>query len=354
MAQAESYQTAVVLQGGGALGAYEYGVLKALYEARPGFTPAVVTGISIGAINAAILVAAKDDPIETLGEVWRNHFTQPEFLPQPVRAAFELFTGLQTGQYLSAFGNPGMYQVRPDFLWAPLLADSIYSTAPLRRTLEEVLDLEKLNRRDIHLVVGAIDVAKGELKDNYGFDNRKEPLSVEHIIASGSIPPSFPMVQIDGAYYWDGGLFLNTPLSPAINCLEQLDGDVLRELIVVELFPMEAPVPKDMLGVLNRLSQLLFTSKLNLDRKLFSKIGKLIRFIEKAAPHIPAELRSDEAYSEIFQKYKRIDALTVVTANFPPERANTGDFSQETIEWRIRAGYHDAKEQNIGQPRLVE
>ena len=108
MAQGESYQTAVVLQGGGALGAYEYGVLKALYEARPGFTPAVVTGISIGAINAAVLVAAKDDPIATLGEVWRNHFTQPEFLPQPVRAAFELFTGLQTGQYLSAFGNPGM------------------------------------------------------------------------------------------------------------------------------------------------------------------------------------------------------------------------------------------------------
>src|SRR5947207_12779212 len=99
-----------------------------------------------------------------------------------------------------------MYQVRPDFRWAPLLADSIYSTAPLRRTLEEVLDLEKLNRRDIHLVVGAIDVAKGEFKDNYGFDNRKESLSVEHSIASDRIPPSFAQRQNDGAVYWGGGL----------------------------------------------------------------------------------------------------------------------------------------------------
>jgi NTE family protein len=260
------YHTAIVFQGGGALGAYEFGVIKALYDARPGFKPTVVTGISIGAINAAILVGAKDDPIETLEGVWRKRLSVS--LPPIVRRLSGPLLTQALEQGLSAFGNAGMYQLVPNFLLAPLLSASIYDLLPLRRTLCDSIDLDKLNRpAEIRLVVGSINVKTGEPKD---FDNQIEHLQIDHVIASGSIPPMFPIMSLDGEPYWDGGLFQNTPLSSAINCLEQIPGDVGRELIVVELFPMNAPAPGNMSEVANRLGQLIFASKLKIDRKLFA------------------------------------------------------------------------------------
>src|SRR5262249_12979688 len=192
------YRTALVLQGGGALGAYEYGVLKALYETRPHFTPAVVTGISIGAINAAVLVGAKEDPIRTLDDVWRHKFTVLQSLPDPLKALSEYFILPEAQKYLSVWGDSGMYQLRPEFLFAPLLATSIYTLAPLRKTLEEVVDLRKLNRsHEIRVAVCAVNVATGKLKT---FDNQ-DGLSLDHVLASGSLPPGFPMTAIDGQYY---------------------------------------------------------------------------------------------------------------------------------------------------------
>jgi NTE family protein len=225
MEKIHGYRTAIVLQGGGALGAYEYGVLKALYETRPHFTPAVVTGISIGAINAAVLVGAKAEPIRTLDDVWRHQFTTLQALPDPFRALSEYLLPPQAQQYLSVWGNAGMYQLRPEFLYAPLQATSIYTLAPLRQTLEEVVDLGKLNHSaETRVAVCAVNVATGELTT---FDN-KEGLSFDHIVASGSLPPSFPMTPIHGQSYWDGGLVSNTPLSLAINylgwCISLVDG----------------------------------------------------------------------------------------------------------------------------------
>jgi NTE family protein len=245
----ENYRTAIVLQGGGALGAFEYGVLKALYEARRGFKPAAVTGVSIGAINAAVLVGAKDNPLETLEELWRNRFT--ELLPPPARTLLGPLITREIEQSLAAFGNAGMYQLRQEYLLAPLLCTSVYNLEPLRRTLRELINEDKLNQpEDTRLVLGAVNVATGEPKY---FDNRCHRLEIDHIIASASIPPAFPMTPIGGQHYWDGGLFLNTPLSSAINCLEQILADIRRELIVVELFPMKAPLPQDMAQVTNRL-----------------------------------------------------------------------------------------------------
>src|SRR5881296_2351860 len=119
------YRTALVLQGGGALGAYEYGVMKALYESRPQFKPAIVTGTSIGAINAAVLVGAKEDPIRTLEHVWRNKFTALQALPPPLRFIYERLIPPEVQRYLSLLGNAGMYQLRPDYLYAPLLTTSV-------------------------------------------------------------------------------------------------------------------------------------------------------------------------------------------------------------------------------------
>jgi NTE family protein len=346
----KDYQTAIVLQGGGALGAYEYGVIKALYEARPGFKPAAVTGISIGAINAALLVGAKHDPLQTLKEVWSNRFT--EILPPPVAFLLGPPVAEKMEQWLSGFGNAGMYQLRQDHLLAPWQRTSIYNLDPLRRTLRALIDLDKLNRSDdVRLVLGAVNVATGEPRD---FDNRKERLDVEHVIASGSIPPSFPLTLIGQHAYWDGGLFENTPLSSAINCLEQISADCLREVIVVELFPQKAPLPKDMAAVMNRLGQLLFASKLKIDRKLFNTIDGIITFLQKIEPHIPDQFKDDPAYLEIFAKHKRMDALTVITAEFPAGLADAADFSRDTIQSRIELGYEQAMRQHIRRPHPVD
>jgi NTE family protein len=345
---ANDYRTAIVFQGGGALGAYEFGVIKALYEERQGFRPAVVTGISIGAINAAILVAAKDDPIETLETVWRKRLSLS--LPPLVRYLSGPLLTQAIEQGLAAFGNTGMYQFRTDLL-ASRMPLSFYDLDPLRRTLRALIDLDKLNQPEqIRLVIGAVNVRTGEPRY---FDNQTDHLKIEHIIASGSIPPMFPMTPLDDEPLWDGGLFQNTPLSSAINCLEQIAGTGKRELIVVELFPMNAAEPRDMSEVANRLGQLIFASKLKIDRKLFQTINQTIDFIEKIKSHIPAEFCNEPAYREIFLKHRKIDALTVITAEFPKDRGNAGDFSEDTINYRIQSGYEDAKKQNIGTPHLV-
>ena len=356
MEHPHGYRTAIVLQGGGALGAYEYGVLKALYETRPHFTPAVVTGISIGAINAAVLVGAKDDPIRMLDHVWRQRFTALQPFPLSVKALSEYLLLPEVQKYLSVWGNAGMYQLRPEFLYAPLLATSIYTLAPLRQTLEEVVDLKKLNGHAApRVAVCAVNVATGEFKT---FDN-KEGLSFDHIVASGSLPPSFPMTPIHGQSYWDGGLVGNTPLSLAINYLEALEGgdpQVGRELIVVELFPMQARPPQTLDEVLMRAAQLAFTSKLTLDQQLFAKFNDfvdLVQRIDGALQALPTpeaqQIREHPGYAEL-ARHRKIDAFTIITFHADAELALPGDFSTATIAARIAAGYRDTIEQGIGEP----
>jgi NTE family protein len=344
------YQTAIVLQGGGALGAYEYGVLKALYEERPEFKPAAVTGVSIGAINAALLVGARDNPLETLDEVWNKRFA--ENLPPSLEMVLGPLFTRSVEQYLANFGNAGIYQLRYDHPLTPCRRTSIYDLDPLRRTLRELIDRDKLNRSyHTRLVLGAVNVATG--KPQY-FDNQHDQLGIEHIIASASLPPQFPMTQVGEDYYWDGGMFQNTPLSSAINCLEQLTGDWRREVIVVELFPATAPLPTDFTEVVNRAGQVLLASKLKLDLKLFRTTNDIITFLQKIDPYIPERFRNDPAYQEIFTKHKKIDALTVITADFPEREADAGDFSREAIRSRIELGYEQAIRQHIAKPHQVE
>ena len=344
------YGTAIVLQGGGALGAYELGVLKALYEERPGFKPAVITGVSIGAITAAVLAGAKGDPIQALDRLWREKLTVPPPLPAFFQSAYQHFVPKLFQRSLAVMGNPGMYELRPQSLYAPLLSTSIYDTAPLRRTLAELVDLEKLNNGGIRVAVGATNVGTSDVKyfDNV-VDNDEGRLSFEDVIASGSLPPGFPMTQVNGDYYWDGGLFSNTPLSPAINRLEELEIDK-RELVVIELFPREVPIPDNMPDVVNRMVQLQFTNRLKLDEKLFEKVNDFVELVERIDESVDPDdpIRQEEGYKNL-RKHKKIDAASIIRANLRPELTNAGDFSKASIEERIEAGYRDAMEQKIGE-----
>jgi NTE family protein len=340
------YKTAIVLQGGGALGAYELGVLKALYEERPGFKPAVITGVSIGAITTAVLAGAKGDPIQALDRLWREKLTVLPPLPAFFQSAYQYIVPKEFQQSLAVMGNPGMYQLRPQSFYAPLLSTSIYDTAPLRRTLAELVDLEKLNNGAIRVAVGATNVGTSDVKY---FDNDAGRLSFEDVLASGSLPPGFPMTKLNGDYYWDGGLFSNTPLSPAINRLEELETDK-RELVVIELFPREVPIPDNMPDVVNRMVQLQFTNRLKLDEVFFEKINNFVELVERLDESLDPDdpIRQEEGYIEL-RKHKKIDAASIIRANLRPELTNAGDFSQASIEERIEAGYRDAMEQKIGE-----
>jgi NTE family protein len=337
---------ALVLQGGGALGAYAYGAVKALYE-QPGFRLDVVTGVSIGAINAAVLVGAKDDSMRALDRLWRDHLC---IRPGPF--ASPLFA-----RYRSLLANPALYWLRPSYVFTPLLAPfvetSIYDTAPLRSTLAELIDLTRLNQSPIHLAVSAVDIETGEVRY---FENRgQEPLSFEHIVASGSLAPGFPMTAIrdeqtgEEHWYWDGGFASNLPMERAIDLLEQADADnpdVERELIVIELFPKRSKVPENLIEVEDRVTQLLFSSKLILDERLFERMNDYVDLIQQIDQVLPPDspLRRSPGYQDLI-RHKKIDSFLVITSPNLEGRSGASDFSQAAIEGRIAAGYQDTRTQ---------
>jgi NTE family protein len=370
----KDYKTAIVLQGGGALGAYEFGVLKALYEHRPGFEPSAVTGLSIGAVNAAVLAGAKHNPIGTLEDLWCNKFSTPDIVPRVTQFIPESFVPPIMQQHVSR--NPAMFNIRPEYFFMPLLAgfytNSFCDTSPLRETLKEVIDLAKLNDYGkTRVKVTAVNVETGELEV---FDN-KDGLKVDHVLASGSLPPGFPMTRIGNNYYWDGGVNSNTPLSPAINCLEDFAENNKREVIVVELIPMEGQLPQNIKDVVSRFSNLIFASKVKLDRQMFEKMDDYIECAQDV--HILLEtLQSNQELKDQINKllagkkqglsvediadsdgyrsltkHKRIDAVTVIPFRLTtPHFADASDFSPEIIAERIRIGYQEAMRQEIGKP----
>jgi NTE family protein len=207
----------LLLQGGGALGAYQAGVYEGLAEG--GMTPTWVVGISIGAINSAIIAGNPPDRrVERLRIFWDRVSAQHTFEPPSwMEALRPMLTRLSVASIFN-WGVPIFFAPRPI---PPLFAGSgsldalsFYDTAPLRHTLEELVDFDLINRRAVRLSLGAVNVRTGE---SVYFDNHKMRLGPEHVMASGALPPGFPAVKIDGHYYWDGGIVSNSPLTYVVD-----------------------------------------------------------------------------------------------------------------------------------------
>jgi NTE family protein len=328
----DGVRTALVLQGGAALGAYEAGVLSALLEAGRRFD--IVTGCSIGALMAAIAVGSRGDPVETLRDMW-HRFAMPvnPFLPGPFARS------------VPVPGGRNIYRANPLYFALPTLATHMYEREPLEAAMNEWVDFERLNSAPTEVIVTAVEVKSGHLQE---FSSHRGGLTARHVVASASLPPVFPLTEVDGGEYWDGGLISSTPLRPAINAIErhnQLRQAPLWELIVVDLFTPLAGPPRDMSDVLQRAFELVFFGKFQHDLKLFQWMNDeldLMIAVDRALPKSSA-VRRHPAYMRLKQ-HRRVDRLTVLRAADPQALGGPADFSRQTIERRMALGYEDARQ----------
>jgi NTE family protein len=322
-------RSALVLQGGGALGAYELGAARALYE-NGDFAPDIIAGVSIGAITAALLArpARGLKPLQALEKFWDKVGMSGSFLPAALQATF--------------FGNPRFFVPRHDYFSFPSWT-YLYDTSPLRQTLSELVDLAALADRNAvpGLLVSATDVEEGQIKYFY---SREENLSLDHIVASGSLPPSFPMTSVDGKSYWDGGVFDNTPLGAVLDRLDQTVG-VDRTVYVVNLFPNKAPIPGSLIEVAQRVQSLQFANKSAEDLKLmcrFDQVAALMNALEALPGGNP--LKDNDAYKQVKQqKYIVVPKIVSITRPNHVGALDGSDFSRETIAGRAEEGYNQTK-----------
>ncbi|HXJ02085.1 MAG TPA: patatin-like phospholipase family protein [Micropepsaceae bacterium] len=317
--------SALVLQGGGALGAYELGAAQRLY-ADKAFAPDFIAGVSIGAITAALLArpARGMAPLEALEKFWDAVSVSGWFLPPQVR------------QFASFLGNPHFFLPRTD-VYAMASWTNIYDLAPLRATLKGLVNVEALEDKTAtpRLLVSATDVAAGTIEY---FDSQKG-LSLKHIIASGSLPPSFPMTFIDKKAYWDGGLFDNTPLGAVLERLK--DGlEVHRTIYVVNLFPNQAPIPRTMAEVAERTMNLQFANKSCEDLKLFERFNEVAELMEELEALAGEKIKSSEGYRKVkARNYVHVPKIIPITRAELAASFDGSDFSPGAIRKRAEEGY---------------
>ncbi|CAE6849207.1 hypothetical protein R69927_07063 [Paraburkholderia domus] len=297
--QLPNYETvALMLQGGGALGAYQAGVFQGLYEA--GIEPNWLAGISIGALNTAIIAGNPPEKrVERLLQFWET-ICQPAFGP-PLPAFIEhaLFNSsdavrkaFTATQAMGAIveGQKGFFVPRfppplPTVSGPPQLA-SYYDTTPLKATLEALCDFDRINSGEMRVSVGAVNCGTGNFAY---FDNKHTKLRPEHFMASGALPPGFAAVEIDGQYYWDGGLMSNTPLYEVIQTTPRRDTLAFQ----VDLWSAIGPVPDNITDVQGRMKDIQYSSRTRLVTDMLQRSQRFRHVLREVLDRVPSDQRDD-------------------------------------------------------------
>ena len=296
----------LVLQGGGALGAYQAGVYEGLAEA--GLAPDWVTGISIGAINSALIAGNPPQRrVQRLREFWeRVSASSPVMLPSALDQWRPLMNRMSATS-AAIFGVRGFFHPRPI---SPLLSPqgtvsalSFYDTAPLRKTLEELADFDLVNGGAVRLSLGAVNVRSGQ---PVYFDSRETTITAAHVLASGALPPGFPPVEIDGEMYWDGGVVSNSPLHYV---LEDFRIDAL--VVQVDVFSGEGSLPKNMDQVLERAKDIQYASRRRFSTHQIKTVEGLRSTLAKVLEKLPHELHTDPDVQKLLTLSRR-GALSLV------------------------------------------
>ena len=333
-------QTVLVLQGGGALGAYQVGVYQALHEA--GITPDWVIGTSIGAINAALIAGSKPgDRVEKLSDFW-SRVQNDQFVP----AGMPSWLTTATRNLMSITGGvPNFFSPNPMAFMSPhnnLGPDEAgyYQVKALRRTLGELVDLDQLNHGGTRITVGASCVRTAEMRY---FDSRDMPLALDHILASGALPPAFPAVRIEGELYWDGGILSNTPVEVVFDDNPRRDSLVLA----VHIWNPHGPEPETIWEVLNRQKDVQYSSRAVSHIQRQRQIHRMRHIIAELTKMLPEEKRRDNHISEL-ASYGCLTRMHVVRLLAPAldheDHSKDIDFSASGIRRRREAGYRDTME----------
>jgi NTE family protein len=305
-------QRVLVLQGGGALGSYQAGAYQALCHFD--FEPEWVAGISIGAINAAIIAGnERDKRVARLKEFWEMVSAPVPWQPLTHGDRGRSVFNETSAALIATFGVPGFFTPRipPAPLWPPgsPQSQSYYDTAPLKKTLQRLVDFDRINDLKTRLSVGAVGVTSGNFKyfDNFEFRKLGKTIGPEHIMASGALPPGFPSIEIEGEHYWDGGIASNTPLDYVLDA--ETDRDVL--IFQVDLFSARGELPNTLLEAAEREKDIRYSSRTRMNTDKNKQIHNARRALRDLFAKLPDYLRNDPSV-EILCKAAKENTVTVV------------------------------------------
>jgi len=337
---------ALVLQGGGALGAYQAGVYERLLE--EGIEPTWLAGISIGAINCAIIAGnARENRVARLREFWElvsdSHSGAPgAFTGLPMIDATRAWVNQLAAGRAFAQGVNGFFEPRvppPYLLWNGGGATSYYDTTPLRATLERLVDFDRINAGETRLSIGAVNVRSG----NFAYFDNASDLIIrpEHIMASGALPPGFDAVEIDGEKYWDGGMVSNTPLDWVLSNSSGLDTQVWQ----VDLWSAHGELPSDLASVATRMKEIQYSSRTRSATDSLRKVKKLRAALSELLALIPVDV-ADSPQARLLAGAADATLYNIVelvyrSATYEGQYKDV-EFSRRTMTEHWRAGYADA------------
>jgi NTE family protein len=333
---------ALVLQGGGALGAYQAGVYQALHEA--GIEPDWVSGVSIGAINSAIIAGnVPEQRLARLRTFWEL-ITDRKIWPfTPDGDVFRKARNATSSWMTMIGGQPGFFEPRHPSPWLSFAgarsATSYYDNGPLRETLMQLVDFSIINSQAVRFAVGAVNVLTGNF---VYFDNAREPIEPEHIMASGALPPALPMMKIGTDHYWDGGLVSNTPLQHLLDLEDRINTLVFQ----VDLFSARGDLPRDIQDVLGRHKDIMYSSRTRYNTDVFRRLQKWKTLCYQALAKVP-----DNGLSEDERRLKQelsdlpeISILHIIYQQKAYEgHAKDYEFSGTSMREHWQSGYEDTK-----------
>ncbi|MBD9668051.1 patatin-like phospholipase family protein [Variovorax sp. VRV01] len=332
---------ALVLQGGGALGAYQAGVYAALSETD--LQPHWIAGVSIGAINAALIAGnAPEKRVDRLREFWHLVSSGPaQRLPSWL--GDRAMQNQWSASMAMLVGIPGFFEPRcsPALLMgaaAPLL--SYYDTTPLKATLERLVDFDRINACEARFSVGAVDVRTG---NSVYFDNTRQRIGPEHIMASGALPPGFAPVSIDGDDYWDGGIVSNTPLQYVLDIHPRSEPLVVLQ---VDLFNARGEMPRTLSGVMERQKDITYSSRTRMNTDALAANLNLQQAIADLISKLPARLRNDPSVLAVQAEltHHPIDIFHLIYRDKPYEvESKDYEFSRAAVEEHWEAGARDMR-----------
>lgn len=326
-------QSVFILQGGGAMGAFECGAIKAMEE--KGIIPDIVAGVSIGAFNAAIIAANPDHASAALEAFWNDLSVDLPMMPNEyLRRTIIILQSF-------IFGLPNFFQPRwfPSTMKPgifPFQWTSFYDLTPVKNLLNKYVDFSKLKTSRVRLMVNAVNVETSELVT---FDSRFDDIKIDHILASGSLPPGFSWTKIHGQPYWDGGIVSNSPLEQVM----ELYGSSLKRIYVIDLYPHHRPLPDNILGVMARRDEIAYTERIRRDvrtRDLIHDFHNLVdEMINSVDPLKAGEFKQMPHYIQIMGEKTLLDITRIVYDNKNKQQPRDYDFSRKSIEMHKAAGY---------------